>query len=44
MSDGLRVLTGDSSGASGFLCGVPGEVFTLTMLDSFGDGELCCVH
>ncbi len=45
LSDGLDVLTGGSSGVSGeALCGAPSEVFTLTMLDSFGDGKLCCVH
>ena len=41
MVDGLVVLSGGSAGVSGApLCGAVGEEFTLTMFDSFGDGEL----
>ncbi len=39
--DDKVLLSGDVAGASGAaLCGAAGEAFTLTMLDSYGDGEL----
>jgi hypothetical protein len=44
-ADGQVLLNGGAAGLSGVtLCGAAGEVFTLTMLDSLGDGELCCVN
>ncbi len=40
-ADGSVVLSGGAAGVTGAtLCGAPDALFTLTMLDSFGDGEL----
>ena len=39
-SDGAVLLNGNWQGISGAsVCGVPGEQFSLTMFDSFGDGQ-----